>query len=170
MCRDELVLCTKCERCSNRKCQVQMPDYLQTALCLPAVCALVLVFVCLSVTMWVSVCFQDEGALVRAARNLGFVFSGRTPDSVIVEMVRGNRQVQWKACKLLYWCMDQLYLQYDHHDDLEWPQTRKKDWQTVCSHCDVCMILMTSISAKSKWWSVIHLHVIHVIHVQSLMN
>uniref|UniRef100_A0A667WYK5 Phospholipid-transporting ATPase n=1 Tax=Myripristis murdjan TaxID=586833 RepID=A0A667WYK5_9TELE len=28
----------------------------------------------------------DEGALVRAARNLGFVFSGRTPDSVIVEM------------------------------------------------------------------------------------
>uniref|UniRef100_I3J2A0 Phospholipid-transporting ATPase n=1 Tax=Oreochromis niloticus TaxID=8128 RepID=I3J2A0_ORENI len=26
----------------------------------------------------------DEGALVRAARNLGFVFSGRTPDSVIV--------------------------------------------------------------------------------------
>uniref|UniRef100_A0A673BMF4 Phospholipid-transporting ATPase n=1 Tax=Sphaeramia orbicularis TaxID=375764 RepID=A0A673BMF4_9TELE len=29
----------------------------------------------------------DEGALVRAARNLGFVFSGRTPDSVIVEML-----------------------------------------------------------------------------------
>ncbi|XP_037636902.1 phospholipid-transporting ATPase IA isoform X3 [Sebastes umbrosus] len=28
----------------------------------------------------------DEGALVRAAKNLGFVFSGRTPDSVIVEM------------------------------------------------------------------------------------
>uniref|UniRef100_A0A3B5RAD1 Phospholipid-transporting ATPase n=1 Tax=Xiphophorus maculatus TaxID=8083 RepID=A0A3B5RAD1_XIPMA len=28
----------------------------------------------------------DEGALVRAAQNLGFVFSGRTPDSVIVEM------------------------------------------------------------------------------------
>ncbi|XP_073710481.1 probable phospholipid-transporting ATPase IA isoform X5 [Misgurnus anguillicaudatus] len=27
----------------------------------------------------------DEGALVRAAQNLGFVFSGRTPDSVIVE-------------------------------------------------------------------------------------
>uniref|UniRef100_A0A8C5H587 Phospholipid-transporting ATPase n=1 Tax=Gouania willdenowi TaxID=441366 RepID=A0A8C5H587_GOUWI len=26
----------------------------------------------------------DEGALVRAARNLGFVFSGRTPDSVIL--------------------------------------------------------------------------------------
>uniref|UniRef100_A0A8B9KTN3 Phospholipid-transporting ATPase n=1 Tax=Astyanax mexicanus TaxID=7994 RepID=A0A8B9KTN3_ASTMX len=29
----------------------------------------------------------DEGALVRAARNLGFVFSARTPDSVIVESV-----------------------------------------------------------------------------------
>uniref|UniRef100_A0AAQ4RD14 Phospholipid-transporting ATPase n=1 Tax=Gasterosteus aculeatus aculeatus TaxID=481459 RepID=A0AAQ4RD14_GASAC len=28
----------------------------------------------------------DEGALVRAAQTLGFVFSGRTPDSVIVEM------------------------------------------------------------------------------------
>ncbi|KAF3838673.1 hypothetical protein F7725_010441 [Dissostichus mawsoni] len=28
----------------------------------------------------------DEGALVRAAQNLGFVFSGRTPDSVIVQM------------------------------------------------------------------------------------
>ncbi|XP_063045834.1 phospholipid-transporting ATPase IA isoform X2 [Engraulis encrasicolus] len=27
----------------------------------------------------------DEGALVRAARNLGFVFSGRTPNSVIME-------------------------------------------------------------------------------------
>ncbi|MBN3310286.1 phospholipid-transporting ATPase IA isoform X4 [Amia ocellicauda] len=27
----------------------------------------------------------DEGALVRAAKNLGFVFSGRTPDSVIIE-------------------------------------------------------------------------------------
>ncbi|XP_024919272.1 probable phospholipid-transporting ATPase IA isoform X7 [Cynoglossus semilaevis] len=29
----------------------------------------------------------DEGALVRAARNLGFVFSGRTPDSVFVEIL-----------------------------------------------------------------------------------
>ncbi|KAK1175580.1 phospholipid-transporting ATPase IA isoform X2 [Acipenser oxyrinchus oxyrinchus] len=27
----------------------------------------------------------DEGALVRAAKNLGFVFSGRTPDAVIIE-------------------------------------------------------------------------------------
>lgn len=29
----------------------------------------------------------DEGALVRAARKLGFIFSGRTPDSVIVTSV-----------------------------------------------------------------------------------
>ncbi|XP_053180121.1 phospholipid-transporting ATPase IA [Scomber japonicus] len=29
----------------------------------------------------------DEGALVRAAQQLGFVFSGRTPDSVFVEML-----------------------------------------------------------------------------------
>ncbi|XP_051945038.1 phospholipid-transporting ATPase IA isoform X1 [Xyrauchen texanus] len=29
----------------------------------------------------------DEGALVRAAHNLGFVFSGRTPDCVIVELL-----------------------------------------------------------------------------------
>uniref|UniRef100_A0A674NX97 Phospholipid-transporting ATPase n=1 Tax=Takifugu rubripes TaxID=31033 RepID=A0A674NX97_TAKRU len=34
----------------------------------------------------------DEGALVRAAQNLGFVFSGRTPDSVIVELVRGTEE------------------------------------------------------------------------------
>lgn len=32
-------------------------------------------------------CSTDEGALVRAAQNLGFVFSGRTPDCVIVEWV-----------------------------------------------------------------------------------
>jgi len=29
----------------------------------------------------------DEGALVRAARHLRFVFTGRTPDSVIIESV-----------------------------------------------------------------------------------
>lgn len=46
---------------------------------------------CASLTLWVCVCFQDEGALVRAARNLGFVFSGRTPDSVIMEMVSMTR-------------------------------------------------------------------------------
>lgn len=28
---------------------------------------------------------------MRAARNLGFVFSGRTPDSVIVEMVSEDK-------------------------------------------------------------------------------
>lgn len=32
-------------------------------------------------------CSTDESALVRAAQNLGFVFSGRTPDCVIVESV-----------------------------------------------------------------------------------
>lgn len=42
----------------------------------------------------VSVCFPDEGALVRAAQNLGFVFSGRTPDSVIVELVRRVGQTE----------------------------------------------------------------------------
>uniref|UniRef100_A0A7N6FJ31 Phospholipid-transporting ATPase n=1 Tax=Anabas testudineus TaxID=64144 RepID=A0A7N6FJ31_ANATE len=34
----------------------------------------------------------DEGALVRAAQNIGFVFSGRTPDSVIVEIVSWMKQ------------------------------------------------------------------------------
>uniref|UniRef100_A0A8C7RVZ2 Phospholipid-transporting ATPase n=1 Tax=Oncorhynchus mykiss TaxID=8022 RepID=A0A8C7RVZ2_ONCMY len=32
----------------------------------------------------------DEGALVRAASSLGFVFSGRTPDSVIIHAVSGT--------------------------------------------------------------------------------
>ncbi|CAN9515193.1 unnamed protein product [Ophioblennius macclurei] len=36
----------------------------------------------------------DEGALVRAARNLGFVFSGRTPDSVIVEMLGAEEKYE----------------------------------------------------------------------------
>uniref|UniRef100_A0A1A7YXS2 Phospholipid-transporting ATPase n=1 Tax=Iconisemion striatum TaxID=60296 RepID=A0A1A7YXS2_9TELE len=36
----------------------------------------------------------DEGALVRAARNLGFVFSGRTPDSVIVEILRTEEKYE----------------------------------------------------------------------------
>ncbi|XP_070406613.1 phospholipid-transporting ATPase IA isoform X5 [Nothobranchius furzeri] len=36
----------------------------------------------------------DEGALVRAARNLGFVFSGRTPDSVIVEILRTEERYE----------------------------------------------------------------------------
>lgn len=39
-------------------------------------------------------CLKDEGALVRAARNLGFVFSGRTPDSVIVETVSNSQEVR----------------------------------------------------------------------------
>lgn len=45
-------------------------------------------WICFQLCVW----FPDEGALVRAAQNLGFVFSGRTPDSVIVEMVRGTGQ------------------------------------------------------------------------------
>ncbi|XP_029021387.1 probable phospholipid-transporting ATPase IA isoform X3 [Betta splendens] len=36
----------------------------------------------------------DEGALVRAARNIGFVFSGRTPDSVIVESLGKEEQYE----------------------------------------------------------------------------
>uniref|UniRef100_A0A8C4ELS4 Phospholipid-transporting ATPase n=1 Tax=Dicentrarchus labrax TaxID=13489 RepID=A0A8C4ELS4_DICLA len=36
----------------------------------------------------------DEGALVRAAENLGFVFSGRTPDSVIVEMLGAEEKYE----------------------------------------------------------------------------
>lgn len=60
---------------------------------LVCVSACVCVCVCAPLTLGVSVCFQDEGALVKAARNLGFVFSGRTPDTVIVEMVRGTSQV-----------------------------------------------------------------------------
>ena len=30
----------------------------------------------------------DEGALVKGAKGLGFVFTGRTPDSVIIDAVR----------------------------------------------------------------------------------
>ncbi|KAK3535885.1 hypothetical protein QTP70_021184 [Hemibagrus guttatus] len=36
----------------------------------------------------------DEGALVRAARNLGFVFSARTPDSVIIEALGQEEQYE----------------------------------------------------------------------------
>ncbi|KAM4621653.1 phospholipid-transporting ATPase IA isoform 2-T2 [Polymixia lowei] len=36
----------------------------------------------------------DEGALVRAARNLGFVFSGRTPDSVIMESLGAEEKYE----------------------------------------------------------------------------
>ncbi|KAM8848580.1 phospholipid-transporting ATPase IA isoform 3-T4 [Synchiropus picturatus] len=41
----------------------------------------------------------DEGALVRAARNLGFVFSGRTPDSVIVELI--GKEEKYKLLHVL---------------------------------------------------------------------
>lgn len=36
----------------------------------------------------------DEGALVRAAQNLGFVFSGRTPDCVIVESLEEEEKYE----------------------------------------------------------------------------
>uniref|UniRef100_A0A6Q2X374 Phospholipid-transporting ATPase n=1 Tax=Esox lucius TaxID=8010 RepID=A0A6Q2X374_ESOLU len=36
----------------------------------------------------------DEGALVRAAANLGFVFSGRTPDSVIIKALGGEEKYE----------------------------------------------------------------------------
>lgn len=47
-------------------------------------------------------CSTDEGALVRAAENLGFVFSGRTPDCVIVESVSKDvvgidDELQWEG-------------------------------------------------------------------------
>lgn len=45
-------------------------------------------------------CSPDEGALVRAAQNLGFVFSGRTPDSVIVEIVSWTKQVKERQTAL----------------------------------------------------------------------
>ena len=32
----------------------------------------------------------DEGALVSAARNFGFVFKGRTPDSISIEVCFGS--------------------------------------------------------------------------------
>ncbi|KAG9333339.1 hypothetical protein JZ751_012806 [Albula glossodonta] len=41
----------------------------------------------------------DEGALVRAARNLGFVFTGRTPDSVIIECL--GREERYELLNVL---------------------------------------------------------------------
>jgi len=58
-------------------------------------------------------CFQDEGALVRAAQNLGFVFSGRTPDSVIVELVSQDETTLMKA--------DQAIVLMDGWIHLIWP-------------------------------------------------
>lgn len=58
------------------------------------------------------VCFADEGALVRAAQNLGFVFSGRTPDSVIVEMVRGTGQTGTGTLSDVKYTMDQAYFYF----------------------------------------------------------
>ncbi|XP_035282021.1 probable phospholipid-transporting ATPase IA isoform X1 [Anguilla anguilla] len=41
----------------------------------------------------------DEGALVRAARDLGFVFSGRTPDSVIIKCL--DREERYELLNVL---------------------------------------------------------------------
>lgn len=59
--------------------------------------------------------FPDEGALVRAAQNLGFVFSGRTPDSVIVEMVRGTGQTGPGTLSDVKCIIDQLYFYFGSH-------------------------------------------------------
>lgn len=37
----------------------------------------------------VGISLTDEAALVKGAKKLGFVFTGRTPYSVIIEAVRG---------------------------------------------------------------------------------
>lgn len=50
----------------------------------------------------VNACLEDEGALVRAARNLGFVFTGRTPNSVIVEAVSDPQLLQWGIDTLMF--------------------------------------------------------------------
>lgn len=44
----------------------------------------------------VGVSLTDEAALVKGAKKLGFVFTGRTPYSVIIEAVRCP--VLWKMC------------------------------------------------------------------------
>lgn len=52
---------------------------------------------------------------MRAAQNLGFVFSGRTPDSVIVEMVRGTGQTGTATLSEVKYIMDQLYFYFESH-------------------------------------------------------
>lgn len=42
----------------------------------------------------------DEAALVSAARNFGYVFRARTPNSITIE-VKGQREVQFKAIECL---------------------------------------------------------------------
>lgn len=43
----------------------------------------------------------DEAALVSAARNFGFVFRSRTPNSITIE-VKGNREVSSLSCACAY--------------------------------------------------------------------
>lgn len=52
---------------------------------------------------------------MRAAQNLGFVFSGRTPDSVIVEMVRGTGQTGTGAFSDVKYITDQLCFYFGSH-------------------------------------------------------
>lgn len=42
----------------------------------------------------------DEGALVKGAKGLGFVFTARTPDSVIIEAVSAQVSVTAESCVL----------------------------------------------------------------------
>lgn len=44
----------------------------------------------------------DEAALVSAARNFGFVFRSRTPNSITIE-VKGNREVSNLLCACAYY-------------------------------------------------------------------
>ena len=39
----------------------------------------------------------DEEALVKAARELGIVFTTRTPDCVIINVVCGGRREEWRV-------------------------------------------------------------------------
>lgn len=52
---------------------------------------------------------------MRAAQSLGFVFSGRTPDSVIVEMVRGTEWTGTGAVSDLKSTIDHLYFDFEFH-------------------------------------------------------
>lgn len=52
---------------------------------------------------------------MRAAQNLGFVFSGRTPDSVIVETVRGTGQTGTATLSDGKYITDQLSFYFGSH-------------------------------------------------------
>lgn len=52
---------------------------------------------------------------MRAAQNLGFVFSGRTPDSVIVEMVRGTGRTGTGTLSDVNYIIDHLHFYFGSH-------------------------------------------------------